>query len=103
MAKDDDAEKNLMGCLLAVLALPLLTAWAGFVISVLWGWFVVPLGAPAVGVWHAAGLCTLVCLMRPAIPPEDTPMLEVLAYGVIIPAVALAIGYLEVSMLRAGY
>jgi hypothetical protein len=31
----------------------------GFVFSVLWGWFVVPLGVVAIGVAHAIGLTTV--------------------------------------------
>jgi len=30
--------------------------WGGFAASVLWGWFVVPLGVPEVSVLHAMGL-----------------------------------------------
>jgi len=35
----------------------------GWVFSVMWGWFVVPLGAPAVGAWHAAGLTSIWTLL----------------------------------------
>lgn len=30
--------------------------WQGFIVSVFWGWFVQPLGVPAIGVLHAIGL-----------------------------------------------
>jgi hypothetical protein len=39
-------------CLAAILV-------RGFVLSVLWGWFAVPLGAPALGVVSALGLSVL--------------------------------------------
>lgn len=48
--------------LLIVLALPL-AAWYGFVVAKVWGWFAVPLGAPRIGVWTAAGLYTLARLL----------------------------------------
>jgi hypothetical protein len=38
-----------------VLLLPL-TLFSGWVAKCLWLWFVVPLGAPELGLWHAAGL-----------------------------------------------
>ncbi len=38
--------------------------WGGFVISQLWGWFVVPLGVPAINTAHAAGLLLTLSLTR---------------------------------------
>lgn len=35
----------------------------GFVVSVLWKWFVVPLGLPAISVPHGIGLSTLILFM----------------------------------------
>lgn len=35
----------------------------GVVLRQAWGWFVVPLGAPAIGYWHALALATLVGLL----------------------------------------
>jgi hypothetical protein len=37
-----------------------LAAWKGWVLVRIWAWFVVPLGVPALTVWHAAGLSLLV-------------------------------------------
>lgn len=33
--------------------------WRAFVMTRLWGWFVVPLGLPAIGIAHAIGLSLL--------------------------------------------
>lgn len=30
--------------------------WSGFVMQLMWAWFVVPLGVPAIGIAHALGL-----------------------------------------------
>lgn len=38
--------------------------------SLLWGWFAAPLGAPAVGLWHALGLILLLASVTPAPRPE---------------------------------
>jgi hypothetical protein len=45
-----------MNAALALVLLPLVLLWGGHVTSVLWGWFVVPLGVPGVNVFHAIGL-----------------------------------------------
>jgi hypothetical protein len=37
--------------------------WHGFVYAQLWGWFAVPLGLPAVGMWHALGVAVLFRLL----------------------------------------
>lgn len=34
--------------------------WVGYVTSVLWSWFAVPLGVPAISLFHAVGLSLLV-------------------------------------------
>ena len=39
------------------------TLWKGYVLSVLWVWFAVPLGAPAVGVIQAMGIALLVSFL----------------------------------------
>jgi len=48
---------------LTISILLLVLCWAfvqGFVLSTMWGWFVVPLGLPALGLAHAIGLSFLV-------------------------------------------
>lgn len=43
------------------LALPIISIfWGGFVASVLWGWFIVPLGVAPIGVLHASGIAIVV-------------------------------------------
>lgn len=48
-----------LGCLNALAYLPAI-GWEGYVLSRLWTWFVEPLGAPHVGIAHAAGLAMVV-------------------------------------------
>ena len=52
----DDGEKTLLGCVAVLFMLPFSIAWKAFVAVQLWGWFLVPLGAPRVGLAHAVGL-----------------------------------------------
>lgn len=58
------AVKFVAGCALAFLALPALILLHAFTAKTLWGWFIVPLGAPAVGMAHAYGISMFVTLFR---------------------------------------
>lgn len=90
------------GCLVALLG-PILflpfAAWAGFVVSVLWGWFVVPLGVASIGVWQAAGIVVLVSfLVFDGTIPRDNEKTTVEKFvfvvlnGLILPAMVLGAG-----------
>lgn len=63
MTKKDDAIVAAIGVIGGLAAFLLLILWAGFwsglTVSVLWSWFIVPLGLPAVGLWHAYGLALI--------------------------------------------
>ena len=50
-----------VGCF-AVAVLTLIAA--AFTLSTLWGWFIVPLGAPAIGIAHAAGISVLLTYLK---------------------------------------
>jgi hypothetical protein len=47
----------------AIIIVPL-AIWNGAVISILWGWFIVPLGAPPLTVAHAIGVSLLIGFIR---------------------------------------
>jgi hypothetical protein len=50
-----------IGTILGTIALTLIgAAWSGFVLSILWGWFVVPRGVRAINVPWAIGLCLII-------------------------------------------
>jgi hypothetical protein len=71
-------------------------AWSGFVLARLWAWFVVPLGVPAIGTWHAAGLSVLVSWMTGVVSRNDgertaTESLVLMAF---VPAIVWGIGAL---------
>jgi hypothetical protein len=58
----------------ALALLPLLMAARAAVLMVLWGWFVVPLGVPALGFWGAAGMVLVVDVARAYSPrPKGEP------------------------------
>ena len=98
---DEDTDKP-AGCLgvgvLVALLVPL-HFWRAFVASTLWGWFATPLGAPAVGVAHAAGLFALASLLTwyrlgDIRKSEKEDPLRVTVYSSLIPLAALATGAL---------
>jgi hypothetical protein len=53
-----------MYLLMLVLLLPIATIVDGWALSTLWGWFIVPLGVPAIGIAHAFGISCTVSLFR---------------------------------------
>lgn len=72
-----------------------LTILRGFVVAVLWRWFLAePFGWPELGIAHAAGLGGLVGYVTAQIPPKDTPgQLFMVLYAVTIAALSLASGW----------
>ena len=87
-----------LGLLGAALALVPLALWYGFVLSILWSWFVVPLGLHAITVPHAIGLTLIVSLMRPYRKPDDSKagsnkFVEDFAAACLPSLLALGIGY----------
>ena len=68
----------LIGIILSLLLIP----FHGDVLSELWGWFLVPIGLPAIGVIHALGLrLTLYSFcssLNPADPPKENPLFQAL-------------------------
>ena len=78
--------------------------WGGFAASVLWGWFVVPLGVPEVSMLHAVGLMLALRALagfsgkpQPDKPEDKMVALRalgrVLAVATVAPGAALAVGW----------
>ena len=87
---------TLLGMLVAV---PL-AAWEGWAVSILWGWFVVPLGVPSLSVWSAAGLALVAALLthqwkRPSDDDDADAMLAWrITVGLILPPWCLGFGWI---------
>ena len=80
-----------------VIAVPLLVLWQGLAVSTLWGWFLVPIGAPGLSVVAAAGVCLIASAMRMRhnkSADTSAERYEAIATAVIVPVVALAIGWI---------
>jgi hypothetical protein len=79
--------------------------WTGFVLSTLWAWFLIPLGAPAVGVIHAAGIGMIVRFMTFQFNVKDYMDDDLssdeklkksfiqISYGILYPLMALVFGW----------
>lgn len=79
-----------------VLLTILVMVYVGWAVSTLWGWLMVPLGLPAIGIAHAAGISLLLGAARPGRSEYRDVLLEVRALAT-IPAMMVGIG----ALLRA--
>ena len=89
-----------MSGLVTFLALPFTLTWKGFVISKLWGWFLVPLALPPIGIAHAVGISTLAALLTMKVTHKDAEKrtdkqtIDVIVLAVLWPLMALGIGFI---------
>jgi hypothetical protein len=72
-----------------------LTVEQGWVVSILWGWFMVPIGVPAISTPIAIGIVLTLSAMRMkrVKSPDEEPW-ETLAFAAIAPLVALTLGWI---------
>jgi hypothetical protein len=77
--------------------------WGGFVLSIMWGWFVVGLfGLPALSIPQAIGISLVVAMLAHQRPPErtdDDDWLTSIAYSVIAPLLTLCVGWVVKAFL----
>lgn len=67
--------------------------WASFVLTKLWEWFVVPFGVGPIGMWHAAGLLTMIGMIRYRVGGR-APKMQDSAELALVALLALGIGAL---------
>lgn len=91
---------SLIGCAVALLLIPQVI-WSGFVLSVLWGWFIsAAFNAPQLSIAPAIGLSMVVRYLTYQQLPADKSkssterVIEALAVAFIQPAVTLGFGYI---------
>ena len=90
----------LIGFGLTILSTPL----NGLVLSVLWGWFMVPLGVPGINIAHAIGISCVVGLLshQPRNVSTSSPeaaLGEILGWGIINPLLILLFGFIAKSFM----
>lgn len=86
--------------LLSLLVLPVISLWNGYALSILWGWFVVPVfSAPPLGVAAAIGIAIVASYLTYHYrhEPEHGSVTDRLAtsivWALVKPCFALALGY----------
>ena len=62
--KTKDFSSWVTAVLIVLLALPVVWMYEGWVLSILWGWFIVPMGITQISIWHAVGIALFVSLFR---------------------------------------
>lgn len=68
--------------------------WRGYVLSILWAWFLVPtLGAPQIGVAQALGVSLTAQVFHPAVETKEKSFGENVLRLTILPLTALCIGW----------
>jgi hypothetical protein len=88
-----------IGAIVLVTLSCILNAWA---LSVLWGWFVVPLGVNALGIAHAFGVSLVASLLVRPHRDKTTNKEEYAAEIVkviLVPLMALLFGYIAVGFM----
>lgn len=91
--------------ILIVLAIAGLAVWWAYVLSILWTWFVVPLGVKAISIAHAYGLTLVVSGLMSSrglelnSTKDKSSYANSLAFSIIAPAVLLLFGYVAVGFM----
>ena len=80
--------------MLTITAVPPVILGQAWILSVLWSWFVVPLGVIPIGTTHAAGITFLVHYLRGTTPSKtkDADSLQLVAYAIVLPLCYLVFG-----------
>jgi hypothetical protein len=95
--KDVTGEAIVVAALLVILAIVPVLIVHGFVVSIMWGWFMVPLGVPAIGIAHAIGLAGMLGALNIAKSTDKVTgraMAWIMDMLLIRPAILLGIGWI---------
>lgn len=88
----------LVGAALGLAASVLSSILRGYVLSILWGWFVVPFGVPPISVAWAIGISVLVTLLTTQYVKTEgdskPDFVTMTFFGISIPLIAWFIGFI---------
>lgn len=99
----DDEEKEIVGCLGAIGMLSIIPITAivrGYILSIIWSWFMVPLGIIPIGIAHAIGISVTVSFLTSHLAAEDkeksttTKVVTKMFSGVLVSLMALGIAWI---------
>lgn len=90
------------GAIISILSSPFIYVWRGYVLTILWGWFIVPtFGIKAITIPQAIGLSLIVSFLtyqasKSVFADEEEPKKSILQVilSFIIPATCLLIGWI---------
>lgn len=69
--------------------------WSGYVLSVLWGWFMVPVfHAPALRIPYAIGIAFIAAMLTHQIRKEDPDTATSVIHSIVSPAFFLLFGWI---------
>lgn len=71
-----------------------LAVFGGFTISVLWGWFIVPLGVVSLSIPHAIGINTTLGVFQIRATKEEVKIEDAVIKAISFYVAALIIGYI---------
>jgi|SRR5690606_6413695 len=89
------------GLLLLIVVAFVLALFTGFTVSVLWGWFIVPLGVAQIGFAHAYGISLMgsVLMSTRGLNNNDEGGWMTVAAGILINLLALLFGWIAVGFM----
>ena len=81
--------------LLVLAAAPVAAVSHGLAISIMWGWFVVPLGMPSLSIAHAFGLALLLRMVSTRMPKsDDRDWRALIAASIAAPWLVVGVGWI---------
>jgi hypothetical protein len=69
--KKDQTMDNVCGCFVILLMIPAGMMTKGYVLMLLWTWFIEPLGAMSIGLVHSIGLCTIMGFIKSGLQTQQ--------------------------------
>ncbi len=73
----------------------LLTVWGGYVLSVMWGWFIVPVfHAPVLNIPQAIGISLMSAMLAKGRPKNDEPLYVACVEGFVFSLLFLGVGFI---------
>ena len=69
------------------------TIWGGLVLSILWGWFIVPLGLPEIGLANAIGVSLVVGFLTRHHATSEKDLSDRIIESLITPLIVLGFGW----------
>lgn len=86
----------MMGFLILLPAVVISTAWSGYVLSILWGWFIVPVfHLPALSIAQAVGMAIVIGMVTRDlnVKREDQDMASAISVPLVYNLLMLVIGW----------